>query len=75
MSDTKYAIGVDFGTLSGRAVIVDLANGKELATAVHEYSNGVIDECLPSGAVRLMSAQRRRPPGTRLGAARSPRLH
>jgi L-ribulokinase len=53
MSDTKYAIGVDFGTLSGRAVIVDLANGKELATAVHEYSNGVIDECLPSGAVRL----------------------
>jgi L-ribulokinase len=53
MNDTKYAIGVDFGTLSGRAVIVDLANGKELATAVHEYSNGVIDECLPSGAVRL----------------------
>ncbi len=43
----KYAIGVDFGTLSGRTVIVDVSNGKELATAVHEYSNGVIDEYLP----------------------------
>jgi L-ribulokinase len=53
MSDNKYAIGIDFGTLSGRAVIVDLADGKELATAVYEYSNGVIDEALPGGGVRL----------------------
>ena len=49
----KCAIGVDFGTLSGRAVIVDVSNGKELATAVHEYANGVIDEYLPGGRVRL----------------------
>jgi len=49
----KYAIGVDFGTLSGRAVIVDVSNGKELATAVHEYSNGVIDEILPGTNIRL----------------------
>lgn len=49
----KYAIGVDFGTLSGRAVVVDVANGKELATAVHEYSNGVIDEFLPGTNIRL----------------------
>lgn len=49
----KYAIGVDFGTLSGRAVIVDVSNGKELATAVHEYSNGVIDEFLPGTRIRL----------------------
>ncbi|MGB6422282.1 MAG: ribulokinase [Anaerolineales bacterium] len=51
--NTKYAIGVDFGTLSGRSVIVDVADGKELATAVHEYSNVVIDEYLPGTAIRL----------------------
>jgi L-ribulokinase len=43
----KYAIGVDFGTESGRAVLVDVADGKEMATAVYLYSNGVIDERLP----------------------------
>ena len=44
----KYAIGVDFGTESGRAVLVDIASGAELATAVHEYANGVIDRRLPA---------------------------
>jgi L-ribulokinase len=44
---TKYAIGVDFGTESGRAVLVDVANGSTLATAVHPYEHGVIDEALP----------------------------
>ncbi len=53
MANHKYAIGVDFGTLSGRAVIVDIADGRELATAVHDYSNGVIDEYLPGTDIRL----------------------
>ncbi|MBN1535386.1 MAG: ribulokinase [Anaerolineales bacterium] len=43
----KYVIGVDFGTESGRAVLVKVANGEELATAVYPYSHGVIDERLP----------------------------
>lgn len=43
----KYAIGVDFGTESGRAVLVEVANGQEVATAVYPYSHGVIDEKLP----------------------------
>jgi L-ribulokinase len=43
----KYAIGVDFGTESGRAVLVDVADGREVATAVYPYSHGVIDEKLP----------------------------
>lgn len=53
MGENKYVIGVDFGTLSGRAVIVDVANGRELATAVHEYGNGVIDEHLPGTGIKL----------------------
>ncbi len=44
----RTAIGVDFGTESGRAVLVDLASGAELATAVHAYANGVIDARLPA---------------------------
>jgi L-ribulokinase len=53
MSDIKYTIGVDFGTLSGRAVLVSLNDGKELASAVHDYANGVIDEVLPGTDIRL----------------------
>ena len=45
---TKYAIGVDFGTESGRALLVDLRTGHELATAVYPYQNGVVDERLPA---------------------------
>ena len=44
---SRYAIGVDFGTESGRAILVDVADGRQLATAVWPYSNGVIDERLP----------------------------
>ncbi len=45
----KYAIGVDYGTLSGRAVVVDVATGEELASAVYEYPHAVMDLALPSG--------------------------
>ena len=44
----RVAIGIDFGTESGRAVMVDVATGAELATAVHAYANGVIDRRLPA---------------------------
>ena len=49
----KYAIGIDYGTESGRALLVDVADGREVATAVYPYSNGVIDERLPESGVRL----------------------
>ncbi len=46
----KYAIGVDFGTLSGRALLVDLESGAEAASAAYDYPHGVMDEALPGGA-------------------------
>jgi len=49
----KYAIGVDFGTESGRAVLVNVAHGREVASSVHPYANGVIDEELPESGVKL----------------------
>ncbi|HMN61920.1 MAG TPA: FGGY family carbohydrate kinase, partial [Anaerolinea sp.] len=52
-SEGKYAIGVDFGTESGRAVLVDVTNGAEVATAVYPYANGVIDQVLPGTEIRL----------------------
>ncbi len=42
-----YTIGLDFGTESGRAVLIDTRDGRELATSVYEYPHGVIDERLP----------------------------
>ena len=45
----KYTIGVDFGTLSARAVLLEVPSGREAAAAVYEYPHGVMDEQLPSG--------------------------
>jgi len=49
----KYSIGIDFGTLSGRAVLVDVESGAELATATLDYPHAVMDTYLPDGATRL----------------------
>jgi L-ribulokinase len=53
VSNHKYAIGLDFGTESGRAVLVDVTDGREVATAVHTYGDGVIDEVLPGTDIKL----------------------
>ncbi len=45
----QYVIGIDFGTLSGRCVLLDTVSGEEIAEAVLAYPHGVMDEALPSG--------------------------
>ncbi len=48
-----YTIGVDFGTLSGRALLVDVRDGREVATAVFDYPHAVIDTVMPTTGKRL----------------------
>lgn len=47
----KYTIGIDFGTLSARAVALELETGREAAQAVFAYPHGVMDKTLPDGTV------------------------
>ncbi len=51
--NTNYAIGVDYGTESGRAVLVSLETGKEIADHVTPYRHGVIDKILPNTKIPL----------------------
>lgn len=47
----KYTIGIDFGTLSARAIIADVESGDSLASKVFEYAHGVMDTKLPGGCI------------------------
>ncbi|MEG6588296.1 ribulokinase [Paenibacillus barengoltzii] len=49
----KYTIGIDYGTQSGRAVLVDLSDGREVADHVTPYPHHVIDERLPGSGIKL----------------------
>ena len=49
----KYTIGIDFGTQSGRSVLVEVDTGREVAASVKMYPHGVMDEYLPDGKTKL----------------------
>ncbi len=46
--DRKYTVGIDFGTLSGRALLVNVRTGEETASVVMDYPHAVIDDVLPA---------------------------
>ena len=48
----KYTIGVDFGTLSARAVLLDLQSGEEVRECVYTYPHGVMDFGRPRYALQ-----------------------
>jgi len=49
-NEKTCALGIDFGTESARALLIDAQTGEIIATAVEPYPNGVIDTALPGGA-------------------------
>jgi len=49
MSKDKFSLGIDFGTESGRVVVVRVRDGAEVGAAIVPYPDGVIDEKLPGG--------------------------
>ncbi len=49
----KYTLGIDYGSLSGRVVLVDVENGEEICYEVLEYPHGVMDTYLPTSEVPL----------------------
>jgi L-ribulokinase len=49
----ECVVGIDFGTLSGRAVVVRVEDGAELGSAVHEFRHAVIERELPASGERL----------------------
>ena len=53
----KYSIGIDFGTLSARAVLLDLEDGKEVAERVYQYPHAVMGEDEFEGADRSFALQ------------------
>lgn len=46
-------LGLDFGTESCRALLVDVSSGEEVAMAVEAFPDGVIDTHLPGSGKRL----------------------
>ncbi|MFF8478918.1 ribulokinase [Streptomyces sp. NPDC015414] len=49
----QYVVGVDFGTLSGRALVARVSDGTEMASAETRYAHGVLDTVLPASGRRL----------------------
>ena len=49
----KYAIGLDYGTKSARALLVNAKDGTIVSRAAMDYPHGVMDTYLPDGTTRL----------------------
>src|SRR3954466_5115263 len=64
-------VGVDFGTLSGRAVVVRATDGAELGSAVHEFPHGVMDRTLASSGAPLPPQWALQDPGDWVGVLRT----
>jgi L-ribulokinase len=48
-SQEKFCLGIDYGTESGRVVVIRVRDGREMGAAIVPYADGVIDKKLPGG--------------------------
>ena len=55
-------VGVDYGTLSGRAVVVRVSDGAELGNGVHAYPHAVMESLLTAGPASDAGSQLPLPP-------------
>lgn len=53
MRKRSAALGLDFGTASVRALVVDTQSGRELGSAAAPYAHGVLDRSLPGVRAKL----------------------
>ena len=54
--DDRHVVGIDFGTLSGRAVVVRASDGEERGVGEFEYPHGVMDRELAESGEELPAA-------------------
>lgn len=62
------ALGLDFGTASVRALVVETRTGRERGSAVEQYRHGVVDRTLPGSEARLPADWALQHPGDYLEA-------
>lgn len=43
MQEEKYVVGLDYGTLSARAVLVSVSDGRVIEESVYPYPHGILD--------------------------------
>lgn len=51
--EKRYTIGMDFGTLTARGVLVDVATGQEISVSIQGYQDAVIDHIIPGTNITL----------------------
>lgn len=70
MTGSKYTLGIDYGTLSARALLVRVSDGHEMGSVVFEYPHAVIDDYLdaPGGKIKLGADWALQDPRDYLGA-------
>jgi L-ribulokinase len=59
----RYALGLDYGTESVRAIVVDCETGDEAAQATHRYAHGVMTEHLPVEVANEVAGSSKKLPG------------
>lgn len=67
----RYVVGVDYGTLSARALVARVRDGHEMGVGVSPYAHGVVDDTLPTTGEKLPAGWALQVPADYLASLRS----